>query len=1427
MLAAWFAYLKSWLKQCCLTTILFIYDTFFYIKYFFRPLDYAAHVVGRKRMILEARFRDWMRNRRRQRKCWHAVYQLHLNPKPKPQRSTTNSRCHAYAMTMLIAYSAAELDRMSRASIRFDSDGDLVGMDNRASACISDRKTDFKPGTLRPCGRVIKGFGGHIFRDVMVGVLVWRVEDDKGRTHVFEIPGSFYVPQGGVRLFSPQHFAKTRNDHHPRPNGTQLITRDDFMILQWNQRKYTLTCPIDPAINVASFHLAPGYTAFEAFEQAADLQDDLDPICMPVHLIPPDDDDGDDVVQDSPSPLDSGDPGSPFFLTPDAEPTTRPEGTPVVVPFDLSSTEDASEYTVQPDEEELLKAPIAARLLRFHHRYNHISFAKLKHMARRGIIPKELANCDVPMCSACLYGKATKRPWRTKAQKKLKRALNPGDVVSVDQMTSPTAGLIAQMAGFLTKKRYKYATVFVDHASGFGYVYIQKTASAEETLEAKAAFEKMAATHGVKIKHYHADNGVFAAKAWRDACAGQGQGLTFAGVNAHFQNARAERRIRELQELARSSLIHANRRWPNAIDAHLWPYAIRLASDAYNEAMGRDGSPSPLEKFSKSPVEPNSRFWQPFGCPCYVLDAALQSDKAIKHKWEERSRVGIYLGRSPQHARSVALVLNLETGHVSPQFHVVFDPSFQTIKCSFGGQPPVSHWQAKCGFTNEVAEQPSPPPPARVSEGTRRQEALATQPTARRGAMHRVQFQEPTDALDDDQVEQPDQPPTPAAVDEQDPLPEDDQPQPDLRVQRQTYQETPQEPTATTRSGRVVRAPQRLLAAMLSLLMLSTTVAEGVPSQVQGASALSTNSTDLSKDFTPVPGELFCYEALFPEDEVLEDTHPLLAYGATNDPDVLYYHEAMRAPDADKFEVARDKEFNDQWKNDNFEIIRKDDVPVGAKVLPCVWAMRRKRRTLTGEVYKWKARLNLDGSKQIADDFKKHPDDFWQTYSPVASWPTIRLMLTLCLIHNWHTMQLDFVQAYPQAPISKVQYMAWPKGIEIPGYDPSEHVLKVTKNIYGGKDAGRTWNEYLVNKLTNHVGFTQSKYDPCLFYKGSAVYVLYTDDSILAGPDKQELEEIVEDMKSTGLDLTCEGDLTDFLGVAIHRDNKAGTFELTQQRLIDGILDELRLGAPNATTKDTPAKTSVILKRHTDSEPFDGHFHYRRIIGKLNFLEKSTRADLAYPVHQCARFSINPKVEHGQAVKWIGRYLKGTSDKGYIMKPDMSHGLEVYVDADFAGNWDKEGAGVDRDTARSRHGYFIRYAGVPIMWLSQLQTEIAMSSTEAELVGMSMALRTVIPIQGILREMQDAGYGVHPDPRAAFKCKLFEDNQSALDIAQVPKVRPRTKHINCKYFHFTTHVLNGQITLHKIKSEDQPADFLTKMLDELTFIKHRFFVLGW
>ncbi len=239
------------------------------------------------------------------------------------------------------------------------------------------------------------------------------------------------------------------------------------------------------------------------------------------------------------------------------------QASPREASFDLTEHFEATTDTVVDTEEDDHQGnPLPAQLLHAHHRQAHMSMHKLQQMAKRGLLPKSLATCKVPICSACMYGKATRKAWRGKKTKsdKSHAPTTAGAVIGVDQLVSPTAGVIAQMAGRPTLQRYKYATVFVDHATGYGYTYMQRTQSAEETVLAKVAFEKHAAMHGVKILNYHADNGIFSSKLWQAACNSKGQGLTFAAVGAHHMNGRCERRVRELQELARTNLIHTHNR---------------------------------------------------------------------------------------------------------------------------------------------------------------------------------------------------------------------------------------------------------------------------------------------------------------------------------------------------------------------------------------------------------------------------------------------------------------------------------------------------------------------------------------------------------------------------------------------------------------------------------------------------------------------------------------------------------------------------------------------------------------------------------------------------------------------------------------------------------------------------------------------------
>ena len=109
------------------------------------------------------------------------------------------------------------------------------------------------------------------------------------------------------------------------------------------------------------------------------------------------------------------------------------------------------------------------------------------------------------------------------------------------------------------------------------------------------------------------------------------------------------------------------------------------------------------------------------------------------------------------------------------------------------------------------------------------------------------------------------------------------------------------------------------------------------------------------------------------------------------------------------------------------------------------------------------------------------------------------------------------------------------KGLDIEGGNKDEYVLKIHQKIYSQNKAGQVWNQYLVDKLVNVLGFKQSTVDECVFYRGKTLYVLYTEDSILAGPDSKDIYQIIKDMKKSKLDVTIKGDLQDFLRVNTER----------------------------------------------------------------------------------------------------------------------------------------------------------------------------------------------------------------------------------------------------------------------------------------------------
>jgi hypothetical protein len=227
--------------------------------------------------------------------------------------------------------------------------------------------------------------------------------------------------------------------------------------------------------------MAPGFNSFAIFceEAGVDAMSD-DTVAMPAGIISDSESDDEDEEEQSKARRQLPNPWAP---TRTAERTAKePEkGTT----FDMNGPEsmtamqlhDALLNMIKPDEE--LRQPVneMSQLLALHHQYGHIPMRKLQEMAKQGILPRRLAKCDIPTCSACLFARATKRPWRGKTRRDADNQETPtaeGEIVSVDELESPTPGLIAQMTGKLTTKWYKYATVYVDQRSRFGYVHLQK-----------------------------------------------------------------------------------------------------------------------------------------------------------------------------------------------------------------------------------------------------------------------------------------------------------------------------------------------------------------------------------------------------------------------------------------------------------------------------------------------------------------------------------------------------------------------------------------------------------------------------------------------------------------------------------------------------------------------------------------------------------------------------------------------------------------------------------------------------------------------------------------------------------------------------------------------------------------------------------------
>ena len=430
--------------------------------------------------------------------------------------------------------------------------------------------------------------------------------------------------------------------------------------------------------------------------------------------------------------------------------------------------------------------------------------------------------------------------------------------------------------------------------------------------------------------------------------------------------------------------------------------------------------------------------------------------------------------------------------------------------------------------------------------------------------------------------------------------------------------------------------------------------------------------------------------------------------------------------------------------------------------------------------------------------------------------------MAISIIHDLETRSIDFVLAFPQADLDVDIYMELPYGFDLEGR--RNFILKLNKNLYGLKNASLNFYNFLKAGLEARGYERQSVADSCVFLGKESIVLVYVDDCIiLQKKGSSAADDLIQTLQEgeEKFSFTDDGDLQKYLGVDVKR-HKNGRIELTQSHLIQRILDVISID-DSVNPRPTPA-IKPLLSKDIEGLPRKTTYNYRQAIGMLTYLQGTSRPDISMAVHQAARFCIDPKLTHERAISRIGKYLLGSKDKGIVFKPDPTKGLECFVDADFAGNWDKADAS-NADAVMSRTGYVIMYAGCPITWCSKLQTEIALSTTEAEYIALSQSLREVIPVIELMKEVNEI-FPIHI-PTPEIHCKVWEDNNGALILAKGQKFSPRTKHIAIKYHHFRKHVEDGTVSIHPIDTKEQTADIFTKPLDESLFIHLRGKLNGW
>ena len=384
--------------------------------------------------------------------------------------------------------------------------------------------------------------------------------------------------------------------------------------------------------------------------------------------------------------------------------------------------------------------------------------------------------------------------------------------------------------------------------------------------------------------------------------------------------------------------------------------------------------------------------------------------------------------------------------------------------------------------------------------------------------------------------------------------------------------------------------------------------------------------------------------------------------------------------------------------------------------------------------------------------------------------------------------------AYLNSPIDTAVYMRLP-----PGYSQKGKVARVKRGIYGLHQSGNLWHKTLTSAF-DKLNLTRSAVDHGVFYshddEGTTIVCSSTDDFAIAASSTDRMVKFKADLGSH-FEMSDLGEIAWILGILVQRDRNSKTISLSQSAYVDSIVKRFNLvDAPPLSTPIDP--NALLSKDQCPSTPrqFDDmrSVPYREAIGSLMYAAIGTRPDITFAVTALSQYLQNPGRPHWEQAKRTIRYLKGTRDWKLEFGP--TGGVEGFSDA----NW-----GNDVDDRHSICGYVFNLNGGAISWSSKKQSVVALSSTEAEYIGITHAAKEAIWVRHLLSELYSPDVLEYP-------ITIHCDNRSAIELVKNATFHSRTKHIAIRYHYIREAFNDGLIILTHRGTDDMPADMFIKAL---------------